>query len=136
MIYTYTVFVDLADRVTGYLDERQVELICKVHGFLRSTNLPTWLGRDGNPIDSSNSSKYMITNSTTLQPSLLISNGASVLGQRSTLTIKQLEEGDAGSYTCVADGNSSTVQLQVVPGTPPPSTSPESTPSEYLTDLL
>ena len=78
----------------------------------------------------------MITGSTTSQPALLTSNGTSVPGQRSTLTIRQLGEGDAGSYTCVADGNSSTVQLQVVPGTPPPSTSPESTPSEYLTDLL
>ena len=117
-------FVDLADQVTGYLDEGQVELICEIYGFRRSTNLPTWLGRDGNPIDSSNPSKYMITFSISSQPALLISNGASVPGIRSTLTIRQLEEGDAGGYTCVADGNSSVVHLQVVPGTPPQSTSP------------
>ena len=116
-------FVDIADRVTGYLDEGQVELTCEVHGFLRSTNLPTWLGRYGNHIDSSNPSKYMITSGIPSQPALLISNGASVPGQRSTLTIGQLEEGDAGNYTCVVDGNSSIVRLVVVPGTPPQSTS-------------
>ena len=115
--------MDLADRVTGYLDKVQVELTCEVYGFRRSTNLPKWLGRDGNPIDSSNASKYVITSSTSSQPALLISHGASVPGLRSTLTIRQLEEGDAGGYICVADGNSSIVHLQVVPGTPPPSTS-------------
>ena len=126
MIYTYTVtvFVDLAERVTGYLDEGRVELTCEVHGFLRSTNLLTWLGRDGNPIDNSCPFKYIISSSITSKPALLISNGASVPGLRSTLTIRQLDGADAGSYTCVINGNSSTVQLLVVSDTSPPSTSP------------
>ena len=110
--------VDLSDRVTGYLVEGQVTLTCEVYGFLISTNPPTWFGLDGNPIDSN--AKYTIDTSRSSQTALLIANGSSVPGLRSTLTINQLEMGDEGIYTCRVDGNSATTWLTVVAGSAPP----------------
>ena len=115
--------VDLPGQVTGYLDERQVVLTCEVHGFLRSTNPPTWLGSDGSPIDS-NTPKYTIDISdSSTRIAVLLSNGSSVPGQRSTLTINQLGMADEGTYTCIVDGNSSRTQPTVVAGSAPPGTS-------------
>ena len=112
--------VDLPGQVTGYLDERRVMLTCEVHGFLRSTNPPTWLGSDGSPIDS-NTPKYTIDISDSLsRTAVLLSNGSSVPGRRFTLTINQLEMADEGTYTCIVDGNSAAAQLTVVAGSAPP----------------
>ena len=104
--------VVLPDQVTGYLDEGQVMLTCEIHGFLRSTAPPMWLNNNSIPIDSSYPMKYMVNLSTsTSQVHLLNSNGNIVPSLRSTLTIKQLEEGDEGQYTCMVEGNSSVVML-------------------------
>ena len=103
----------LHSRTIGCFDERQVVLTCEVHGFLRSTNPPTWLGRDGSPIDS-NTPKYAIDISSSSRTAVLLSNGSSVLGWRSTLTINQLGTADEGTYTCVVDGNSATVHLTIM----------------------
>ena len=122
----YTVFVDVpAAEVKGYLEEREVTLTCEVHGFLQSTNPPVWQGQDGSPIDSS-SSKYVISSGSSSFPSVLVSNRSVVSGFRSTLTIRQLSSEDAGRYICVVDGNSSLIQLSVVPGTSPPPPTPTS----------
>ena len=110
--------MDLLDQVTGYLGEGRATLTCEVHGFLRSANPPTWLGRDGSPINSN--AKYTIGISDLSRTAVLISNGSSVSGWRSTLTINQLEMGDEGPYTCMVDGNSTTTQLTVVAGSAPP----------------
>ena len=109
--------VDLPDLVTGYLGEGRVELICDIHGFLRSTDPPLiiWLGTDGSPINS-NTSKYTIESS-------MFPDGTSVPGLRSTLTINQLEVGDEGTYTCVVDGTSTITQLTIMAGSIPPVTS-------------
>ena len=117
-----------AAEVNGYLDEREVALTCEVHGFLQSTNPPVWQGQDGSIIDSS-SSKYDITSESSSKPSVLISDRSVVSGLRSTLTIRQLSSEDAGRYICVVDGNSSLIQLSVVPGTSPPLPASESDPS-------
>ncbi len=110
--------VDLPDQVTGYLDEGKVVLTCEVHGFLRSTNPPTWLNSNGSLIDSSHTLKYQVNVSrSTSQVSFLIYNGSIVSSLRSTLTIKQLEEGDEGQYTCMIKGNSSVVTLLIQNGT-------------------
>ena len=111
--------VDLPDQVTGYLDEGQVRLTCEVHGFLRSPNPPTWLDVRGSPIASTSKYRIALTD-TTSPPAVLISNGSSVSGWRSTLIISQLGVGDEGTYTCMVDGNSTTAQLTVVAGTAPP----------------
>ena len=107
--------MDLPAQVTGYLDEGQTELTCEVHGFLRSTDSPKWLSINGSQIDPS-SSKYFITSSETSQPAILTSDGSSVPGLRSTLTISQLSVADEGNYTCVVDGNSTVVHLSIVAG--------------------
>ena len=99
-LYTLAVFVDLPGQLVGYLDEGEVELTCKVHGVLRSTDPPTWLNSNGSPIDSSCPLKYnVIHSSLTSQLSILLSNGSRVPSLRSILIIKQLEEGDGGQYT-------------------------------------
>ena len=98
-------------------------LTCEIHGFLLSTNPPTWQRGDDSFINSS-SAKYSIKNGTTSQSSVLISNGTRVSGLRSTLTIRQLSGEDEGNYSCVADGASSSLELTVAAGTsPPPATS-------------
>ena len=108
--------VDLSDQVTDDLDGKQVVLTCDVHGFLRSIDPPTWLGRDDSPINS-NTPKHTINQiSITSPPSVLLSNGSSVAGWRS---INQLDMADEGTYTCVVDGNSATTQLKVVAGSAP-----------------
>ena len=118
---TLAVIVDLLGQVTGYLDEKLVVLICEVHGFLRSTNPPTWLGSNGSPINS-NTPKYTIDISdSSTRIAVLLSNGSIVSGQRSTLTINQLGMADEGNYTCMVDGSSATAQLTVVAGSAPPS---------------
>ena len=119
MITSLTVIVDLPDQVTGYLGEGQVTLTCDVHGFLRSTNPPMWLGRDGSPINS-NIPKYTIDTSDSSRPAVLISNGNSVPGLRSTLIINQLRMGDEGTYTCMVEGGSNTTQLTIMAGSAPP----------------
>ena len=111
--------VDLSDQVTGYLDDKQVVLTCDVHGFLTSTDSPTWLDRDDNPINSSTPKHTINQISITSPPSVLLSNGSSVAGWRSTLIINQLGMADEGTYTCMADGNSATTQLKVVAGSAP-----------------
>ena len=113
--------MDLPDQVTGYLGEGQAMLTCEVHGFLRSTNPPTWLGRDGSPINS-NTQKYTTDTSDSSRTAVLISNGKSVPGLWSTLTINQLEMGDEGTYTCMVEGGLTTTQLTVVAGSAPPVT--------------
>ena len=107
--------VDLRDQVfvTGCWNERQVVLTCEVHGFLRSANPPTWLGRDGSPIDS-NTPKYTIGSSDSSRAAVLPSNGSHVPGWVSTHTINQLEIADEGTYTCKVDGNSTIVHLTAV----------------------
>ena len=112
--------MDLPDQVTGYLDERQVMLTCEVYGVLRSRDPPTWLGRDGSLIDS-NTPKYTIDISSSSQTTVLLFNGSTsrVPGWRSTLTINQLGMADEGNYACMADGNSTIVQLTVVAGSAP-----------------
>ena len=114
--------MDLPDQVTGYLGEGLAVLTCEVHGLLRSTNPPTWLGRDGSPINS-NIPKYTIDTSDSSRTAVLISNGSSVSGLRSTLTINQLEMGDEGTYACMVEGGSTTTQLTVVAGSALPVTS-------------
>jgi hypothetical protein len=110
--------VDLPDQVTGYLDEGMVVLTCEVHGFLRSTDPPTWLNNNGSPIDLSRPLKYQINiSSSTSQLSLLISNGSIAFSLRSILTINQLEEGDEGEYICMVKGNSSVTTLLIQNGT-------------------
>ena len=111
--------VELSDQVTGYLDDKQVVLTCDVNGFLRSTDPPTWLGRDGSPINLSTPKHTINQISITSPPSVLLSNGSSVAGWRSTLTINQLGMADEGTYTCMVDGNSATAQLKVVAGSAP-----------------
>ena len=111
--------------MTGYLDERQVVLTCEVHGFLPSTNPPIWRLRESCTLSSS-LSKFFIMTGTTTQPSVLISNVTRVSGLRSTLTIRQLSTKDEGSYSCVADGASSLVQLSVEV-----SRTPSDSPCEY-----
>ena len=120
MIITLTlaVIVDLPGQMIGYLDERRVVLTCEVHGFLRSTNPPTWLDRDGSPIDS-NTPKYTIDISSSSRTAVLLSNGSRIPGWRSSLTINQLGMADEGTYTCMVGGNSTTVQLMVVAGSEP-----------------
>ena len=114
--------VDLLDQVTGYLDEGQVVLTCEVYGVIRSSDPMTWLSRDGSPIDESNTPKYILDQMSITSPlSVLFFNGSSVPGQRSNLTINQLGIADQGTYTCMVDGNSATVQLTVV-ASPAPST--------------
>ncbi len=112
--------VDLPDQVTGYLNEGKVVLTCEVHGFLRSTDPPMWLNNNGSPIDFSRPLKYQINvSSSTSQQSFLISNRSMVSSLRSTLTIKQLEEGDEGEYICMVKGNSSVTTLLVQNSTNP-----------------
>ena len=116
MIYSilYAAIVDLPDQVTGYLDEGNVVLTCEVHGFLRSTDPPVWVNNNGNPIDTTSPLKYQANISRlTSQVSFLIPNGSIVSGLRSTLTIKQLEEGDEGQYICMVAGNSSVATLLI-----------------------
>ena len=106
--------VDLPDQVTGYLDEEMVVLTCEVHGFLRSTDPPAWLNNNGSPIDTTSPLKYQVnTNRLTSQVSFLIPNGSVVSGLRSTLIIKQLEEGDEGQYICMVEGNFSVATLLI-----------------------
>ena len=50
--------MDLPDQLVGYLDEGEVEMTCKVHGVLRSTDPSTWLTSNGSPIDSLCPLKY------------------------------------------------------------------------------
>ena len=105
--------MDTVSQVTGYLNAGVVELKCVVHGFLRSTRPPTWL--DTNDISvSANRSKYIIIQDfeVGLQPAVLTS-GTSTPSLRSTLIIRHLEEGDAGSYTCVVDENPSKIHLLI-----------------------
>ena len=104
--------------MTGYVGEGQVVLTCEVHGFLLSTNPPTWWQGDDTFINSS-SAKYSIMTCTTSQSSVLISDGSHVSSLRSTLTIRQLSGEDEGSYSCVADGASTSLELTVVAGTSP-----------------
>ena len=113
--------MDVPTRKTGYIDEGQVALTCEVYGFLRSTDPLIWLSKNGSEINSS--SKYSITSSRSSQPTILTSDGSSIPGFSSTLTIRQLSEADKGNYTCVVDGNSSVVQLSVVAGPAPTSES-------------
>ena len=101
--------------VNGYMNTGEVTLTCEVYGFLRSTNPLRWLDGEGNPL--ADSAKYTITSSTSSRPAILVSSGSSTEGQRSTLTINQLSKEDEGNYTCVADGNSTTILLVVLPGT-------------------
>ena len=104
--------MDLQDEVTVYLDEGQVVLTCEVHGFLKSTNSPMWLDNYGSLIDMSCPLKYIITHSSlTSKVSALTSDRSRVPSLRSTLTIRQLEEGDEGQYTCMVEGNSTVVSL-------------------------
>ena len=116
--------VDLLDEVTGYLDEGQVVVTCEVHGFLRSTN-PPWLLDSSGRLVSSADPKYTITQIDSSQPAVLISNGSSVPGWRTSLTINQLMMSDSGNYTCAVDGNSTSTTLTVVAGirSAPPSVS-------------
>ena len=107
--------MELPVRETGYLNEGHVVLACEIHGFLRSTDPPTWLNKNGSQIDPS-SLKYSITSSETSLPAILTSDGSSVPGLRSTLTIWHLHQADEGNYTCMVDGNSSVVQLSIVAG--------------------
>ena len=104
-------------------------LTCEIHGFLRSTALPMWLNGNGSPIDSSCPLKYGVNYSiSTSKLSMLISDGSVVPSLRSTLTIKQLEEGDEGQYICMVEGNSSVVTLVIQKGsitTPNPAISCE-----------
>ena len=127
--------MDLPIQVTGYLDDesQQVMLTCEVHGVLRSRDPPTWLGKDGSLIDS-NTSKYIIENSNSSRITVLLFNSSTsrVPGWRSTLTINQLGMADEGSYTCVADRNSTTL-LTVVAGSAP-ATSELS--NHYTVDLI
>lgn len=112
--------VDLPDQVTGYVDEGKVILTCDVHGFLRSTVPPMWLNSNGSPIDSSYPLKYGVDHSnSTSKLSILISDQSIVPSLRSTLTIKQLEEGDGGQYICMVEGNSSVVMLFIQKGSIP-----------------
>ena len=111
--------------MTGYLDERQVVLTCEVHGFLPLTNPPIWRLREICTLSSS-LSKFSIMTGTTTQPSMLITNRSRVSGLKSTLTIRQLSVEDEGSYRCVADGASSSVQLSVEA-----SRTPSNSPCEY-----
>ena len=64
----------------------------------------------------------MIDISDLSRTAVLISNGSSVLGQMSNLTINQLEMGDEGTYTCMVDGNLATTRLTVMAGSAPPVT--------------
>ena len=106
--------VDLPDQVTGCLNEGKVVLTCEVHGLLRSTDRPAWLNNNGCPIDTTSPMKYQVNiNRATSQVSFLIPNGSIVSGLRSTLTIKQLEEGDEGQYICMVEGNSSVATLLI-----------------------
>ena len=105
--------------MTGYMGEGQVVLTCEVHGFLLSTNPPTWQRGDDCFIKSS-SAKYSITTGTTSQSSVLISDRTRVSGLKSTLTISPLNTRDEGSYSCVVDGASSSLKLTVAVGASPP----------------
>ena len=87
-------------------------LTCEVHGFLLSTNPPTWWRGNDSFINSS-SAKYSITTGTTSQSSVLITSRSRVSGLWSTLTIRPLSTVDEGSYSCVADGASSSLELSV-----------------------
>ena len=109
--------VDLPDQVTGFLDEGKVVLTCEVHGFLRSTDPPMWLKGNGIPFNCLCPLKYQVTfSSLTSYLSFLIPNGSVVSGLRSTLTIKQLVEGDEGQYICMVEGNSSVATLLIQKG--------------------
>ena len=114
-----TVLVDTVSQVTGYLNIGVVELKCEVHGFLRSTSLPTWLDKNDTSVTSlANKSKYIIIQDSEvgLQPPAVLTSGDSTPSLRSTLIIRHLEKGDAGNYTCVVDGNSSKIHLLVEEG--------------------
>ena len=108
--------MDTVSHVTGYLDVGVVELKCEVHGFLRSTSPPTWLDKNGTSVYA-NMTKYIAildSEGAGSQTAIQISSGAITQSLRSTLIIRQLEEGDAGSYTCVVDGNLSIVHLRII----------------------
>ena len=121
--------------MTGYVGEGQVVLTCEIHGFLLSTNPLTWWRGDDSFINSS-SAKYSITTGNVSRSSVLISDGTRVSGLRSTLTIRQLSGEDEGSYSCVADGVSSSLELTVVAGTSPPPTTSESILYIYLVPVM
>ena len=70
------------------------------------------------------SDKYTIDSSDSSRNAVLISNGSSVPGLQSALTINQLRTEDEGTYTCMVDGNLATIQLTVVAGSAPLVTSP------------
>ena len=113
-------FIELPAMMIGYLDSMTVSLTCEVHGFLRSMTPPTWLDGKGNLVV--NSSNYSVMSTTSSRPAALVSDSSAIQGQRSMFTILRLSEEDEGNYTCMVDGNSSTVQLLVVPGSPPTTT--------------
>ena len=119
-------FIELPAMMIGYLDSMTVSLTCEVHGFLRSMAPPTWLDSKGElvPVESSNYSvsNYSVVSTTSSRPAALISNSSAIQGQRSIFTILRLSEEDEGNYTCMVEGNSSTVQLLVIPGSPPTTT--------------
>ena len=116
----FAVIMDVPATMNGYLNSGHVTLTCEVYGFLRSTNPLKWMDGEGNLL--TNSAKYMIMSTTSSQPAVLVPSRTSTEGQRSTLTINQLSDGDEGNYTCVADGNSTTILLQVIPGSAPTTT--------------
>ena len=110
----YTATITLREQITepGYGFDGNLVLTCEVHGFLLSTNPLIWR-RGNDSVINSSSAKYSITTGTTSQSSVLISNGTRVSGLWSTLTIRPLSTVDEGSYSCVADGASSSLELSV-----------------------
>ena len=120
LLHSFAVIMDVPATMNGYLDSGQVTLTCEVYGFLQSTNPLKWLDGEGNLL--SDSAKYTITHSASSRPSVLVSSRTRTEGQRLTLTINQLSKEDEGNYTCVADGNSTTTLLRVMPGSAPTTT--------------
>lgn len=96
---------------TGFIDDGFASLTCEISGYANSSSSPMWATDTSVDFDPC---KFVVNVSSSNSNSLIYSNGSVGPAVVSTLTIKELQAEDAGSYTCSFEGRALVSQLTVL----------------------
>ena len=108
----FAVTLDGMSRVTGFTEEGSVTLTCEVRGYTTNTNPSIiWSAVDR---DLTDSSKYIVRETTGSNQLISYSGNSTTSSIISTLEIRELCLSDQGSYTCMVGRESLTTALFVM----------------------